>query len=660
MSDLDTHPDERISTCAGVDGPEELLITARRVYLGKTTEVARALPDRQIRMIGAWCFLDHYGPEDISGSAGMQVWAHPHTGLQTVTWLIEGAVEHRDSLGSQAMVRPGDLNIMTAGHGVVHSELSPPDKPAGLHGLQLWVALPEAVRDIAPAFRTHADLPTLRRPGLHGQVLLGEVDGVRSPAPTHSPLAGADLVLEPGADASIELDPDFEYGAFVVAGSLIAAGDHGVGRPAVVPGDQPPRAPTGQCGGCPAAAARRSPVHRGDRDVVELRRPQPRRDRGLPGGLGRQGREVPTCGRARGAGDGGPSPAECSAAAPPPPYGVAVNPVEALREIGFLLERSRADTFRVKAYRGAADVLTEMTEDERAAHQKEHSWGKVRGVGPKTATVITQAMSGEVPEYLQRLRDEKEPLAHSGDTMRAAVRGDLHCHSTWSDGGSPLEEMMLTARALGHEYCAITDHSPRLTVARGLSAERLREQLEVVAGLNEVMAPFRCLRGIEVDILEDGGLDQTDELLAELDVVVASVHSKLRSDSETMTHRMVGAVANPRTNVLGHCTGRLIQGERGTRPPSVFDAEVVFEACRTFDVAVEINSRPERRDPPTDLLKMAIEMGCLFSIDTDAHAPGQLEFVAYGCERAEALGLDPDRVINTWPADRLLKWCDKG
>ena len=174
------------------------------------------------------------------------------------------------------------------------------------------------------------------------------------------------------------------------------------------------------------------------------------------------------------------------------------------------------------------------------------------------------------------------------------------------------------------------------------------------------MAPFRVLQGIEVDILEDGGLDQTDALLSRLDVVVASVHSKLRSDSETMTHRMVGAIANRRTNVLGHCTGRLIEGARGTRPQSVFDAEVVFEACRTFDVAVEINSRPERRDPPTKLLQQAIEAGCLFSIDTDAHAPGQLEFLAYGCERAEALGLDPDRVVNTWPVDKLLAWADKG
>ena len=244
-----------------------------------------------------------------------------------------------------------------------------------------------------------------------------------------------------------------------------------------------------------------------------------------------------------------------------------MSPVTALREIGFLLERSRADTFRVKAYRSAADVVERMSEAERREHTEQHTWNKVSGVGPKTASVITQAMAGQVPDFLQRLRDEKEPLVEGGLGMRAAVKGDLHCHSTWSDGGSPLEEMMTTARDLGHEYCAITDHSPRLTVARGLSADRLREQMAVVAELNTQMAPFRCLQGIEVDILEDGGLDQTDELLGQMDVVVASVHSKLRSDSETMTHRMVRGIAHPRTNVLGHCTGRLIEGERGVRPP---------------------------------------------------------------------------------------------
>lgn len=336
-----------------------------------------------------------------------------------------------------------------------------------------------------------------------------------------------------------------------------------------------------------------------------------------------------------------------------------MNPVEALREIGFLLERNRSDTHRVKAYRKAADVVAAMPEAERREHQQRGDWAKQAGIGPKTALVITQAMAGQVPDYLAQLREARQPLAEGGQALRKLIKGDLHTHSTWSDGGSPVEEMMITARRLGHEYCAVTDHSPRLTVARGLTAARLREQMILTRDLNEAMAPFRVLQGIEVDILENGGLDQDDALLGELDVVVASVHSKLRSDSETMTHRMVAAIANPRVNILGHCTGRLIEGERGLRPESVFDPEVVFEACRSFDVAVEINSRPERRDPPTRLLRMAIEMGCLFSIDTDAHAPGQLEFVAYGCERAEALGLEPDRVITTWPVDRLLAWCDK-
>jgi redox-sensitive bicupin YhaK (pirin superfamily) len=222
VSDLDTRPQEYL--CAGrLDGgPEELLLTARRVPLGKTTEVARALPDKQIRMIGAWCFLDHYGPEDVSGAAGMQVWAHPHTGLQTVSWLFEGEIEHRDSLGSQTMVRPGELNIMTAGHGIVHSEISQPDKPPMLHGVQLWVALPDAMRNREPAFENYADLPDLIRPAVSGKVLIGELDGTTSPALAYSPLCGADLSLDPGADVVLEAEESFEYGIFVVAGSVVA------------------------------------------------------------------------------------------------------------------------------------------------------------------------------------------------------------------------------------------------------------------------------------------------------------------------------------------------------------------------------------------------------------------------------------------------------
>jgi quercetin 2,3-dioxygenase len=221
VSDLDMRPQEYLCASRLDSGPEELLLTARRVYLGKTTEVARALPDKQIRMIGAWCFLDHYGPEDVRGSPGMQVWAHPHTGLQTVTWLLDGEVEHRDSLGSQTAVRPGELNIMTAGHGIVHSEISQPDKPPMLHGLQLWVALPDAVRDLAPAFESHSELPDLIRPGVRGKVLIGDVANARSPALAYSPLCGADLKLDAGADVVLEVQEAFEYGVFVVAGEVV-------------------------------------------------------------------------------------------------------------------------------------------------------------------------------------------------------------------------------------------------------------------------------------------------------------------------------------------------------------------------------------------------------------------------------------------------------
>ncbi|MGH7749146.1 MAG: PHP domain-containing protein, partial [Candidatus Dormibacteria bacterium] len=233
------------------------------------------------------------------------------------------------------------------------------------------------------------------------------------------------------------------------------------------------------------------------------------------------------------------------------------------------------------------------------------------------------------------------------------LRGDCHVHSDWSDGGSPIEEMAVTARELGHEYLVLTDHSPRLTVANGLSAERLRRQLDVVAACNEVLAPFRILTGIEVDILVDGTLDQSEELLGLLDVVVASVHSKLRMPADEMTKRMLTAVANPHVDVLGHCTGRIVTGTR-KRPESQFDADAVFGACAERGVAVEINCRPERLDPPTRLLRRAVQLGCLFTIDSDAHAPGQLDWLPNGCERAAACEVTADRILNTRSAPELL------
>ena len=333
-----------------------------------------------------------------------------------------------------------------------------------------------------------------------------------------------------------------------------------------------------------------------------------------------------------------------------------MDPIAALRRVAFLLERSRASTHRIQAYRNAAAILLTLPPGEVDRRVTTGTLTDLRGIGPKTAMVATQAHAGEVPDYLAELEQAVAPLTDGGDQLRSALRGDLHCHSDWSDGGSPVPEMVATAVELGHDYLAMTDHSPRLTIAHGLSAERLEQQLQLVATLNTQLAPFRLLSGIECDIHLDGSLDQTDELLGRVDIVVASVHSKLRADRATMTARMLRAVQNPHTNVLGHCTGRLVTGGRGQRPESEFDAEAVFAACAEHEVAVEINSRPERLDPPRRLLRQAVDAGCLFSIDTDAHAPGQLDWQAYGCARAQECGVPVGRVINTWPVEKLLAW----
>ena len=311
--------------------------------------------------------------------------------------------------------------------------------------------------------------------------------------------------------------------------------------------------------------------------------------------------------------------------------------------------------YRVKAFRNAADAIRGLSDDELRKLAASGRLRQLQGVGEKTERVIVEALAGERPAYLAK-REEitPDPDEGPGAAIRTLLKGDCHTHSDWSDGGSPIDVMAGAARDLGHDYIVLTDHSPRLTIANGLSPERLREQLDVVAALNEDLTPFRILTGIEVDILEDGSLDQDEDLLARLDVVVASVHSKLRMDGDAMTRRMVAALANPHMDILGHCTGRIVVG-RG-RPESSFDAELVFAAAAKFDKAIEINSRPERLDPPKRLLRLAVDMGCRVSIDTDAHAPGQLEWLFYGCDRAAECGVSAESIVNAMDAGGLTAW----
>ncbi|MEU5398267.1 pirin family protein [Streptomyces sp. NPDC005963] len=222
MSNLDRQAAP--SVCGGrgfvVAEPVRELLSPRRVALGESTEVRRLLPNLGRRMVGAWAFVDHYGPDDIADEPGMQVPPHPHMGLQTVSWLHEGEVLHRDSTGSLATIRPRELGLMTSGRAISHSEESPRSHARVLHGAQLWVALPDAHRHVEPHFQHHTALPQITAPGLTATVILGDIDGAASPGTTYTPIVGADLTLTDGARLDLPLNPDFEYAVLAMSGQV--------------------------------------------------------------------------------------------------------------------------------------------------------------------------------------------------------------------------------------------------------------------------------------------------------------------------------------------------------------------------------------------------------------------------------------------------------
>jgi putative hydrolase len=328
----------------------------------------------------------------------------------------------------------------------------------------------------------------------------------------------------------------------------------------------------------------------------------------------------------------------------------AIAAAQVLSEIGYLLRQDPKESFRAKAFARAAWSVALERPDVDALH-KANQLTSIEGVGPGIAKILAGLVETGRSSYLERLRTETGQPARDDESNidLAEYQGDVHSHTNWSDGRATMLEMARGAKALGYKYLGITDHSPRIKVVNGLDAARLLAQSREREQVENEIEGLTLLQGIEVDILEDGALDLPDEVLELLDMVIASPHVKLRQESTAMTERMLRAVSNPNVDVIGHPTGR----RPGSREGASYDFELVFSEAARHGVALEIDCDPARMDLSPEHARLALECGCSFSMDADAHAPAEFAYVPMAAWMARRAGIPMDRILNFKPLEDL-------
>ena len=328
----------------------------------------------------------------------------------------------------------------------------------------------------------------------------------------------------------------------------------------------------------------------------------------------------------------------------------AVEAAQVLSEIGYLLRQDPEQRFRAKAFSAAAWSLALERPDLASLHNS-NGLTSIEGVGPGIAKVLTELMETGHSRYVNRLREQMNQPAQPDESRLdfARYQGDVHSHSNWSDGRATMLEMARGAEAMGYRYLGVTDHSPRIKVVNGLNAERLLAQSREMAEVQAQVPNVALLQGIEVDILEDGALDLPDMVLELLDVVIASPHVKLRQEPAAMTERMLRAVSHPQVDVIGHPTGR----RPGSREGANYDFEAVFREAARHHVALEIDCDPARMDLSPEMARLALELGCNFALDADAHAPAEFAYVPMGLWMARRAGIPQERILNFKPLEAL-------